>query len=421
LLYRRVRNQESSIETIVKRLIKRTVTILALGAFTAALVFAFLPKPVAVDLGQVSTGPLQVFVEEDGKTRLRDRYTVSAPLAGRLQRISLDPGDIIPAGRTVAIIEPLDPALLDPRALAQAEARVKSAEAALDRAAPMLEAAQAALDLAETEYARSAELHEKKALAKTELDLKTMLRRTRTAEYRAARHSEEVARFELELARAALLRTRPGSAEGGESLHFEIPAPPLAGSGRVFHVLRVFQESAGVVAPGTALLELGDPADLEVEIDVLSSDAVKIRPGARVLLEQWGGDEPLIGRVRLVEPSGFTKISALGVEEQRVNVIVDFPDRDKIPQTLGDGYRVEAKIIIWEQDEVLRVPTSALFRHGEGWAVFRVEQGKATRHPVHIGRRSGLFAQVLEGLSLDDTVIVHPSDKVVDGVMVEPR
>lgn len=405
----------------MKRWIKRIISTLALGAFIAALVYAFLPKPVAVDLAQVSHGALQVYVEEDGKTRLRDRYTVSAPLAGRLLRIKLDPGDVVPPGQTVAVIEPLDPALLDPRALAQAEARVKSAEATLDKAGPTLEAAQAGLDLAETEYARAADLYEKKALAKTELDLKTMQKRTRTAEYRAARHAEEVARFELELAKAALLRSRPGSDGVSENAQFEIPAPPLTGSGRVFHVLRVFQESAGVVTPGTALLELGDPSDLEVEIDVLSSDAVKIRPGTRVLLEQWGGDEPLAGRVRLVEPSGFMKISALGVEEQRVNVIVDFHSRDEIPPALGDGYRVEAKIIIWEKEDVLRVPTSALFRQGEAWAVFRVEQGKATLRSVRIGRRNGLHAEVLEGLAPDDTVIVHPSDKVVDGVMVAPR
>lgn len=409
------------IEGAVKRWIKRIVTVLALGAFVAALVFAFLPKPVLVDMARVSAGDLQVYVEEDGKTRLRDRYTVTAPLAGRLQRIKLDPGDVVPVGQTVAVIEPLDPALLDPRALAQAEARVKSAEATLEKSAPTLEAAQAALDLAETEYARAAELFDKKALAKTELDLKTMIRRTRTAEYRAARHAAEVARFELELARAALLRARPGAAEAGENVYFEIPAPPLSGTGRVFHVLRVFQESAGVVAPGTSLLELGDPSDLEVEIDVLSSDAVKIRPGTRVVLEQWGGDEPLLARVRLVEPSGFTKISALGVEEQRVNVIVDFPNRDEIPPTLGDGFRVEAKIIIWEKEEVLRVPTSSLFRQGEGWAVFRVEAGKAKLHSVRIGHRNGLHAEVLEGLAPDDTVVVHPSDKVVDGVMVAPR
>jgi HlyD family secretion protein len=189
----------------------------------------------------------------------------------------------------------------------------------------------------------------------------------------------------------------------------------------VFHVLRVLQESAGVVTPGTPLLELGDLADLEIEIDVLSSDAVKIHPGARVLLEQWGGEEPLIGRVRLVEPSGFTKISALGVEEQRVNVIVDFASVDTIPPSLGDGFRVEAKIIVWETENVVRVPTSALFRQGEGWAVFRAEHGKAALQAVRIGHRNGLHAEVLEGLAPDDTVIVHPSDKVADGVLVAPR
>lgn len=406
------------------RWIKRLSAYGALGAFVAALVYAFLPKPMAVDVALVSQGPLAVFVEEDGKTRLRELYTVSAPLAGRLLRIGFRAGDIVPPGEPVAVIEPSDPALLDPRALAEVEARVKSAEAAVERSGTAVEAAKAAVDLAEGEFERATDLHKKNALAKTDLDLKLMQKRTRTAEYGTAIHSQQVARSELELAQAALVRTRPPAqnAAASEIAHrFEVPAPPLAGSGRRFHVLRVFQESAGVVTPGTPLLELGDPSDLEIEIDVLSSDAVRVRPGARVLLEQWGGDEALEARVRLVEPSGFTKFSALGVEEQRVNIIAEFPNRERIPPALGDGYRVEAKIMIWEQDEVRRVRTSALFRHGEGWAVFRIEQGKARLVPVGIGHRNGLDAEILGGLSDGDRVIVHPSDKVADGGLVEAR
>jgi HlyD family secretion protein len=185
--------------------------------------------------------------------------------------------------------------------------------------------------------------------------------------------------------------------------------------------LRVLQESEAVVSAGTPLVELGDLSDLEVEIDVLSSDAVKIRPEARVLLEQWGGDEPLVARVRLVEPSGRTKVSALGVEEQRVNVIADFPDRGRIPSSVGDGFRVEAKIIIWEKEGVLKVPTSALFRHGAGWAVFRVEDRRAVMRPVKVGKKNGLAAEVIDGLAEGDTVVVHPSDKVTDGVEVVRR
>jgi HlyD family secretion protein len=405
----------------VKRWIKRILTIVFLLGVGGAIVYAFLPKPVAVDLAQVETGKLQVSVEEDGKTRVRDRYVVSSPLAGRLLRIRLRPGDRVTPGQVLALIEPADPELLDPRALAQAEARVRACRASLDKAGAQRKWAEAALDLAETEYARAEQLVQKSALSKSELDSKRMQKRTREEEVRRDRSAEEMARSELELAQAALLRTRPHSSEADENAHFEIPSPAMTRSGLVFHVLRVLQESEAIVTAGTPLLELGDLSDLEVEVDVLSSDAARIPAGARVLLEQWGGDEPLEARVRLVEPSGRTKVSALGVEEQRVNIIADFPDRDKIPSTLGDGFRVEARIIIWEQDGVMKVPTSALFRHADGWAVFRVENDRAVLRSVKLGRKSPLAAEVLEGLTLGDTVVVHPSDRITDGVQIVPR
>jgi len=405
----------------VKRWIKRILTILFVLGLAGAVVYAFLPKPIAVDLAHVETGNLQVTVEEDGKTRVRDRYVISSPLAGRLRRIRLRPGDRVNPGQVLAVIEPADPELLDPRALAQTEARVRVSRAALERAGAQLKSAEVALDLAEAEYGRAEHLVQKNALSKSDLDSKRMQKRTREEEVRRDRSAEEVARFELEQAQAALLRTRIHSSEADENAHFEIPSPPITRSGLVFHVLRVVQESEAVVSPGTQLIELGDLADLEVEIDVLSSDAARIPPGARVLLEQWGGEEPLEARVRLVEPSGRTKVSALGVEEQRVNVIVDFPDREMIPPSLGDGFRVEAKIIIWEQEGVMKVPTSALFRHGDGWAVFRIENERAVLRSVKLGRKSALAAEVLEGLALGDTVVIHPSDRITDGVQIVPR
>ena len=406
---------------MAKRWIKKFLTIAFLLGLTAAVVYAFLPKPVPVDLARLDRGPLRVYVEEDGKTRVRDRYVVSSPLAGRLRRIKLRPGDQVPPGRMLASIEPADPGLLDPRALAQAEARVKSAKAALDKSGAQLRWAEAALDLAETEYGRSEQLIQKHAMSKSELDSKRMQKRTREEEVRRDRFGEEIARFELEQAQAALLQTRPQTSEFDASDQFEIPSPALSTSGRSFHVLRVLQESEAVVSAGTPLVELGDLNDLEVEIEVLSSDAVKIAPGAKVLLEQWGGDNPLEARVRIVEPSGHTKVSALGVEEQRVYVIADFPERERIPATLGDGFRVEARIIIWEKEDVLKVPTSALFRHGDGWAVFRVEHQRALLHPVKLGRKSALAAEVVEGLLQNDTVVVHPSDKVANGIAIVPR
>jgi len=405
----------------VKRWIKRIVTTLFALAFVGAVVYAFLPKPVAVDVAVIEKGNLQVCVEEDGKTRLRDRYVVSAPLAGRLRRIKLRAGDRVPAGQTLAVIEPADPELLDPRALAQADATVKSSKAALEKAGAQVKSGEVALELAETEYSRAQQLWQKSAISKSELDTKATQKRTREEELRTARFAEEVARFELEQARAALVRTRPRTGEPDEHAQFEIPSPSLPQSGVVFHVLRVLQESEAVVTAGTPLVELGDLSDLEVEIDVLSSDAVRIPPQAKVLLEQWGGDEPLESRVRLVEPSGRTKVSALGVEEQRVNVIADFPDREKIPATLGDGFRVEARIVIWEKDGVVKVPTSALFRHGDGWAVYLVESDRAVLRTVTLGKRNGLAAEVVTGLETGDTVVVHPGDKVSDGVQIIRR
>ncbi len=405
----------------MKRWIKRILMLAFVLGGTAAVVDAFLPKPVPVDVAHVERGSLQVWVEEDGKTRLRDRYVVSAPLAGRLHRVKLRAGDVVQPGQPLAVIEPADPELLDPRALAQAEARVRAARAGVEKAGAQLKWAEAALELAEAEHVRSQQLLQKSAISKADLETRIMQKRTREEELRTARYGEEIARFELELAEAALLHARPHTHAPEDSEQFEIPSPRLNESGRVFHVLRVLQESEAVVAAGTPLVELGDLSDLEIEIDVLSSDAVKIRPGAKVLLEQWGGDEPLTARIRLVEPSGRTKISALGVEEQRVNVIADFPNRDQIPQALGDGFRVEAKIIIWESQDVLKVPASALFRFGDGWGVFRVENGKAALRKVEIGKRGGLFAQVIEGLAPEDEVIVHPSDRIADGVQIVRR
>jgi HlyD family secretion protein len=253
------------------------------------------------------------------------------------------------------------------------------------------------------------------------LESKLAQKRTRDEEVRKGRFAEEMAHFELEQAQAALMRTRPRNGDVDENEQFEIHSPCLTSSGRVFHVLRVREENECVVSPGMPLIELGDLSDLEVEIEVLSSDAVRIPAGAKVILEQWGGEAPLIAQVRLVEPYGYTKVSALGVEEQRVHVIADFPDRGKIPATLGDGFRVEAKIIVWEKAGVLKVPTSALFRNGQGWAVFRVESGRAIRRPVTVGKKSSLEAELIEGLAEGDAVVIHPSDKVFDGVEIMPR
>jgi HlyD family secretion protein len=382
-----------------------------LGA--GAIMYALWPAPVRAEVARVARGPMRVSVDEDGQTRIKERYVVSAPLAGRLARVTLREGDSVEADRTVlAQIDPVDPALLDPRARAEAEARVHAAEASLEHTGAALQGAQAALELAQTELARLREARTLAAAGALELDRAQAAARMREEETRAAGFARDIARFELDLARAALLRTAPGADEAG--WRFSISAPI---SGRV---LRVIQESAGVVQAGCPLLELGDPADLELVVDLLSSDAVAVRPGAPASLERWGGDGPLRGRVRLVEPAAFTKVSALGVEEQRVNVVIDFEDPPDRRPGLGDAYRVEARIVVWESADALQVPTGALFRHADHWAVFVLEHGRAVQRDVDIGRRNAESAQVLSGLTDGELVIVYPSDKIHRGVRVTP-
>lgn len=389
------------------------------------LTFAFWPEPIEVDLAQVSVEPLLVTVEEDGKTRIREKYVVSTPLAGRLLRIAMDPGDSVTASETLlATIEPRDPDLLDARAIAQAEASVKAAEAALNRVGPQLEQARLEQSNAEAEMTRIRRAAEGGGVTPSDLDAAEMRYGQASEELRTTRYNEEIAKFELQQARAALLRSKPAATDNddrslnevnGSGWHFKIRSPI---TGRV---LRVFQESAAVVTAGMSLLELGDPTDLEVEIDVLSSDAVRIEPGNRVLLEHWGGDHQLIGRVRLVEPAGFTKVSTLGVEEQRVNVIVDLVDPPEKRRSLGDGFRVEARIVTDEIPDALSVPTSALFRQARQWSVFKVIENKTQLTAVTLGKQNGLRAEVLEGLNAGDTVVLHPSDRIVDGVTVRQR
>jgi HlyD family secretion protein len=394
--------------------------VLIAAIVVVGLGYAFWPQPVDVDLATVDRGALQVTVDEDGKTRIREKYVVSAPLAGRLLRIDMDAGDPVEAGKTLlATIEPRDPELLDARTIAQAEARVRAAEATLKKMEPMMEQVRAAQAYAEAELTRARSAGS--AVSKSELENAEYENRRSSEEQRSTRIQEEIARFELEQAKAALLRTRPrenngdDSAPNGNGWTFTIYSP-INGQ-----VLRVLQESAAVVTAGTPLLELGDALDLEAEIDVLSRDAVKIKPGAKVLFEHWGGDRDLLGRVRLVEPSGFTKISTLGVEEQRVNVIVDFVDPPESRTALGDGFRVEARVVIDEADDVLKVPTSALFRVGKESAVFKVVDDVVHEQIVKVGRQNGLEAEVLEGLADGDRVVIHPSDQIEDGVVVRQR
>lgn len=379
----------------------------------AAIVWAFLPKPIEVDVAKVERGPLQVTVDHEGKTRIKDRYVVSAPLGGWMRRLPWKAGDKVEAGKSLlAVIEPGDPALLDVRTVAQSEARVKGAEAAKAQAAANLSRAQASRDLAQSDLARFKPLAQEGAISQQQFEAAQERARSADESAKAAQYAEQIAVFELEQAKAALLRVRPGAPNAANAGSFNIHSPI---SGRV---LRVLQESATAIAPGQPLLELGDPSNLEIVVDVLSSDAVKVRTGAKMLLEHWGGEQPLESRVRLVEPAGFLKVSALGVEEQRVNVIGDFTGPLQEWNALGDAYRVEARIVISEAQDVVQIPSSALFRTDDSWAVFQVINGRARLRLVKTGETNGLQSQVLEGLQPGDTVIVHPGDRIKDGVRI---
>lgn len=385
--------------------------VLALGLI-GMIVAAFLPKPVPVDLVQAQRGQLRVTVDEDGRTRVMDRYVVSAPLTGNLGRIELDPGDPVQDGQVIARLVPLARPLMDAQTRAEAEAQVASSAAQLRQARATVERAEAAFEFANTNAARVRALAQHGSVASRTLEETELELRTRREELTSARFGVRVAGHQLEMARAALGRV---DGENGDVEQMEVTSP-IDGA-----VLRVIQESGGVVNAGTPLLEVGDPAHLEIAVDVLTSDAVHIEPGNRVIIERWGGEGALEGHVRLIEPSAFTRTSALGVEEQRVNVVIDLDSPRAEWQRLGDGYRVETRIVVWEEDDVVIVPASAVFRHGDGWAVYRYEGEVVHLTPIEIGRRNGLAVQVLGGLEEGDRVVAHPSDRVRDGVAVAPR
>jgi HlyD family secretion protein len=398
----------------MKKRFRRFLPVIIPALLAVALIYALAPRPVEVDVAVVDRGQLEVTVREDGKTRIKDRYIVAAPLAGKLERIRLRSGNAVTADQSLlAVIVPSDPDLLDPRARAEAEAKVHAAEALKSQTEAQLQRARVDHDYAKENLKREIKNYAGQIISHKDLD-DAELRELSTGNLlKAAEFAAQVAAFEVEQARAVLLRAS-GNGDAKEWRH-EIVSP-ITGK-----VLRVFQESSTVVTPGAKLLELGDPTDLEVEVDVLSTDGVQIRPGARVSIEHWGGSQPLRGRVRLVEPSGFTKISALGVEEQRVNAIIDFADKPEAYATLGDAFRVEVRIVIWENASALRVPAAALFRSDEKWAVFAIENGRAVMRLVGIGRSNDEHAEVIQGLREADQVIVYPTDRVKPGVRVKPR
>jgi len=383
----------------------------------AALVYSFRPRPVPVDVLELSRGRLVVTVDEEGETRVRDVFVVSAPVAGRTRRIDADVGDRVVAQETVIVeIQPTDPTFLDVRSKTQAEAAVQAAQSGMDLAEAELDNAEAQLEFARPEVERARELFRKGTISRRELDEAERAFKTAVATRDRARAALQVQAFELEQARAQLLSPDETFENRGQGRFIPVRAPVTG------VILQIPNESERVVMAGEPLAEIGDPDDLEIVADLLSADAVKVSSGDRVMIEAWGGNDMLEGKVRRVEPFGFTKISALGIEEQRVNVIIDLTSPQPRWERLGHGYQVEVRIVLWEDDGVLKLPLTALFRDGEGdWAVFVAESGRAQRRTVKIGRRTGLEAQIVDGLQEGDRVVVHPSDRVTDGVRITRR
>lgn len=395
-----------------RKLIGRLVYI-GLGLVLAGLlVLGFLPKPVPVTVGKVAKRPLTVTVDESGRTRIRHRYVVSSPVLGSLARISLDPGDAVRADDVVARIAPVAPGLLDQRSRAEASARVSVAQANVLRARAGVHRAEAALQFSREQAQRLRSLNKSGGATEQALEQAEFELRAAEEDHEAALFAVRVAENELAVAKTAIASTEPGHAEGEPILL----RAPVSGD-----VLKVMQQSEGVVQPGTPLLEIGDPGALEIVVDVLTTDAVDIQKGAPAAITRWGGDEVLHAVVREKEPSAFTTHSALGVEEQRVSVLLDFVEPADKLTALSDNYRIEAHIQTAKRDATLVVPASALFRAAGGFACFVVRDERAVQVEVAVGLRTPELAEVKKGLRTNDVVVLYPSDQVADGVRVAPQ
>jgi HlyD family secretion protein len=379
-----------------------------------AILYGFLPRTQEVDLVRLTRGPLQVTIEEEGRTRLKERFVISAPTAGYVRRIEAKVGDPVKKGETVAVLEPLRSQALDPRSRAEAEAVVSAAAASLAAAMEKERAATADADYIEKRLVRITTLYSKGSVAKDQFDQTESEAKKARAVQRSAKAAADVARSELERAKTTLQNFAPVQRTGKNNT-VEVTSPV---SGAVF---RIYRESEGAVHVGEPLMDIGNAGNLEVRVEVLSSDAVRIKQGTPVLFKRWGRDEPLTGRVRLVEPAGFTKVSSLGVEEQRVLVIVDITSPPEMWRVLGDGYRLEAHFVVWEGKDILQVPTSALFRSGKEWSVFVEEKGKARRRAVEVGQRTGLTAELISGLKENERVVAYPDDAISDGAGIRQR
>lgn len=383
---------------------RRQLFWLLLAVVVGIAAWGFWPRALPVETARIARGPLTVSFNEEARTRLHDRWMVSAPLPGVVERIVLRPGDAVAAGQTVAVLVPARASLFDPMRRADAQARVSSAMQAEAAASAAIVAAEAERTRSRAELRRASALAADRLIARADLDAIRAGAASAEAALRSARAQRESARIERDAARAVLALQ---GAPGGDA-RVELPAP-VAG-----RIVRRLVESATPVQAGQPLLEIGDPQAIEVIAEVLTTDAVRLSPGTPVQLTRWGGDAPLRGRVQTVEPGGFTKVSALGVEEQRVLVVMTLQDPASARVRLGDGFRLEAEFIVWQSPDALSVPTAALFRDGARWAVYAVEEGRARLRHVTIGRMGDDAAELKAGLREGDQVTVYPGDTVRD-------
>lgn len=384
-------------------------TSIAAAAAAGLLVWSFRAQPVPVDIVEASIGPVTVSIRELARTRVQDQFEISAPVAGFAPRLEWEAGDVVTAGQLLLELRPLPASVLDPRTREGAEAEVARASAAVSAAEAALESARSRARLAERELERLVPLFERGTISESQLDRAGAEHTQALADLRSAESNVGVARQGLRYARAALLQ---GSGSDDSVDRFAIESPI---DGRI---LAVLHESAGVVQPGQPLLRIGDPASLEIVAEVLTDDAVRMKPGMPVELERWGGDATLFGEVRRIEPSAFTKVSALGVEEQRTQVIIDLTSPRTQWSALGHGYRMEARFIVWRAPATLKVPNGAVFNTGDGTAVFVVRDGRARIQAVETGRRGERHTQVVSGLEPGQAVIAHPDNEIADGARV---
>jgi HlyD family secretion protein len=384
------------------------------AAALAVLAWLTQREPVQlVSVASVSSGPLEISFAEEGKTRLQQRFVVTAPVAGVVRRITLQPGDAVQAGQTVAEINPASSALLDPRTRSAALADIGNADSAQGAARQRVLAAATAHEVAQSNFMRQQQLQAAGMASPAQLDAARAQAGLASAELDAARADEQIAGRRLQAARA-VLADEGRNATGASAKVVAVPAP----AGGV--VMQRIVESATPVAVGQRLLDIGNPAALEIEVEALSTDAVRLQPGMKARILRWGGEGVLDASVRRIEPGGFTKVSALGVEEQRTRVLLDLDSPHERWAALGDAFRVEVEFILSQQAAVLQVPASALFRAGEGWAVYRLDGGAARRTPVRLGARSATAAQVLQGLQNNQQVVVQPDDRIRDGTRIQP-